>query len=433
LIERYFVVACLVLVPLALFSVGCGRIYLHSPKSQATAESALKDFQSFREKSGNPYSAMLKNLEKANVATADAQSGAAERRATGYALGLPYKEWGELKTELDNELRAVEKADGSAAAKITELVKDLGQAQDTQGDAQQKLKVAKKALAAQFNKNQRWVAQQALFKHAIQKIAEQSTREKSELTPKDMTGSVREILDVEVSVLEQSATGDVKVVTKKIGTVLHGSLPPEWKGLPEAVRALAGIALDPASSPGIAVTILGLAVDLADAEFRRAQIRVAILERKARVLGGLTRNLADSKRLLGQAIGDLSALPPGERVLASIEARRRPTSPPPGTPVTSPEQAIVGLAARLEVLARAALPSTILASERLRLEVELAAIDHEYSIRLSAVNAQAHEALIGRGLEGLAAYHRGGITPQEIANLIHAAQAVAVGVIAGGL
>jgi hypothetical protein len=63
--------------------------------------------------------------------------------------------------------------------------------------------------------------------------------------------------------------------------------------------------------------------------------------------------------------------------------------------------------------------------------VEAAADEQLFSIRLSAINTKEREMLVAHGLEGLAAYHAGGLKPEEIANAFRAVQAIAVGVLAG--
>jgi hypothetical protein len=54
-----------------------------------------------------------------------------------------------------------------------------------------------------------------------------------------------------------------------------------------------------------------------------------------------------------------------------------------------------------------------------------------FSIRLSAINIREREMLVAHGLDGLAAYHAGGLKPEEIANFFRAAQSIALGVLAG--
>lgn len=59
---------------------------------------------------------------------------------------------------------------------------------------------------------------------------------------------------------------------------------------------------------------------------------------------------------------------------------------------------------------------------RLRLAQE----EHRYSIRKSAVLAQAYEATINSGTQRLALYYKGGFRPEKIAQLIHSAATVAI-------
>jgi len=54
-----------------------------------------------------------------------------------------------------------------------------------------------------------------------------------------------------------------------------------------------------------------------------------------------------------------------------------------------------------------------------------------FQIRLAQINAREHEALISSALKGLDTFEQGGIKPDDIANLIRAAQTAAAAVIAG--
>lgn len=63
--------------------------------------------------------------------------------------------------------------------------------------------------------------------------------------------------------------------------------------------------------------------------------------------------------------------------------------------------------------------------------VEAGTDTHLFAIRLSALNTKDREMLVSHGLDGLAAYHAGGLKPEEIANFFRAAQSIAVGVLAG--
>ena len=63
--------------------------------------------------------------------------------------------------------------------------------------------------------------------------------------------------------------------------------------------------------------------------------------------------------------------------------------------------------------------------------IEAGVDTHLFSIRRSAINTREREMLVGYGLDGLAAYHAGGLRPEQIANFFRAAQTIALGVLAG--
>lgn len=54
-----------------------------------------------------------------------------------------------------------------------------------------------------------------------------------------------------------------------------------------------------------------------------------------------------------------------------------------------------------------------------------------FSIRLSAINMREREMLVSHGLEGLAAYHAGGLKPEDIANFFRAVESIGVSVLSG--
>jgi hypothetical protein len=58
---------------------------------------------------------------------------------------------------------------------------------------------------------------------------------------------------------------------------------------------------------------------------------------------------------------------------------------------------------------------------------------HLFAIRRSSLNTQERAMLLSHGLDGLAAYHAGGLKPEEIANFFRAAQAAATAALAGSV
>jgi hypothetical protein len=78
-----------------------------------------------------------------------------------------------------------------------------------------------------------------------------------------------------------------------------------------------------------------------------------------------------------------------------------------------------------------AIAESILSRVRTLAPLAIARLNHENSILISNINDQEYQALIQSGVAGLVAYHDGGLTAQDVANVINFAQAVGVGVIAG--
>lgn len=59
-------------------------------------------------------------------------------------------------------------------------------------------------------------------------------------------------------------------------------------------------------------------------------------------------------------------------------------------------------------------------------ELRLAQEEHRYSIRRSAIMARAYEVTVGTGVKRLALYHKGGIKPEQIAQIVQAIATLAI-------
>jgi hypothetical protein len=116
-----------------------------------------------------------------------------------------------------------------------------------------------------------------------------------------------------------------------------------------------------------------------------------------------------------------------EQVLETIGKLAKQAESEVGTPLVATQQ----LRDLLDVLGRyvslAGYQKYLLLSDAIEAGVD----QHLFSIRRSALNTKEREVLVGYGLEGLAAYHAGGIKPEQIANFFRAVQSIAIGVLAG--
>jgi hypothetical protein len=132
--------------------------------------------------------------------------------------------------------------------------------------------------------------------------------------------------------------------------------------------------------------------------------------------------------LFGQVYAGIKGVPnQSERVLETIGRLAKQAQNEVGTPLT----ATIQLRDLLDILGRyvslAGYQKYLLLSDAIESGVDR----HLFSIRRSALNTNEREVLVGFGLDGLEAYHAGGLRPEQIANFFRAVQTIALGVIAG--
>jgi hypothetical protein len=292
---------------------------------------------------------------------------------------------------------------------------------DTFKEAQALLK---KAAEAQ---NQ-WNAKHELFRQSIKSIADISVAEETEANfdvGKALATAKDNILKTKIAVVDEN--GKEEVEKKEIQSVLKIG----EDNFTNVMQANSGNLFDADAAPGIKIIILGLAVDLADKQLKRNKLNIAYLETVVNLLETqkkVTSNINETINLVREAEQSIKdriaekSFKETDTVLKTINTLRKSSR--------KSSKVEHGLSEAFKV---AGIYSMIMSDDVLELELQLAMLDHEYSIQLSAINAQEHEALISRGLQGLAAYHEGGITPETVANFLRAAQAVALGVIGAGV
>jgi hypothetical protein len=120
---------------------------------------------------------------------------------------------------------------------------------------------------------------------------------------------------------------------------------------------------------------------------------------------------------------------PNERVLVTIGVLAKQANEEVGK---SPD-ATLALRNLMDVLARS---TSLRGYQRfllLQSGIEEVTDEQLFAIKISAVNADSRAQLINHGLQGIAVYEQGGITPDDIANAFRAAQTIAAAVIAGRL
>lgn len=407
---------------LALLSqTGC--VYLHNDGPAKQAESVLSQYRGFQTNSGGVFGVMLENHAKVQQAFAERQAAAAELKFKAYASSVPNMTWNDLMADVTNSL-------ATNALTAVRLSNDFAVAVQTQLQASNELKTADAALteltkqrkAAETERDQ-WQARYELF----QGLLEFYTGQTNDLAKLDKTA----LEQLKKQALERKVTG----TTNTVGELLSDDL----KQL-EKVR-LGGLAtsytvdlLDPKKAPGIKVQMLSLGEDLAQARKDRVQLdlnRFDALERAWNDEQAALKFQNEHLRKARDGItsrtsardGKLATVSAADTITASLETIRQ------GTNAVAEREATLQSCSRILIYYLMAVTED--ESTIREIETKPSAIGHEYAIRLAQVNAGEREAFILRGLESLNRYHQGGITSEEIANLLRAAQAAGIGVIGG--
>ena len=220
------------------------------------------------------------------------------------------------------------------------------------------------------------------------------------------------------------------------------NLKTVWTNI-QAVKAWWDAAERATNAPGLQLTILDLGVAHQQANVDRLKLdleeaaakqkRLDLIEKRLALAWGSGEQGTDEFKeatagLFGQVYAGIASVPDdNEQVLQTIGKMAKLAESEVGTPLTE----TIKLRDLLDVLGRFTsldgYQKYLLFSDAIDAGVDL----HLFSIRRSALNTKEREALVGYGLDGLAAYHAGGIRPEQIANFFRAVQTIALGVIAG--
>jgi hypothetical protein len=220
------------------------------------------------------------------------------------------------------------------------------------------------------------------------------------------------------------------------------NLKTVWTNI-QAVKAWWDAAERATNAPGLQLTILDFGVAHQQATVDRLKLdlqeatakqkRLELIEKRLELAWGTGEQVADEFKeatggLFGQVYDGIAGVTDdNEQVLQTIGKMAKLAEPEVGTPPTETTK----LRNLLDVLGRYVsldgYQKYLLLSDAIEAGVDV----HLFSIRRSALNTKEREVLVGYGLDGLAAYHAGGLRPEQIANFFRAVQTIALGVIAG--
>jgi len=186
------------------------------------------------------------------------------------------------------------------------------------------------------------------------------------------------------------------------------------------------------NAPGIDLQIATLSLTLAQLEQKKTQRQLALYQQAQQVTNQARAELEVS----GLLVATRSSSTPGNQktILGDVIEATKMGGPCVKGLQKSPYPAqadALCASGYLQFMRNAMLAETIVARNYVTVPIKLARLNHQLSISESELDAQQYQALISSGLSGLVAYENGGLTSQEVGNVISFGQAVAVAALAG--
>ncbi len=409
-------------------SLVSGCTHLHDQANADLAKEALQDFNDFKKTSGGPYNAMLRNASQMDAASTAFRVEVAKVKAAVITDGLAGKTWTQIKQDLENANTEHQKRLDGLANELANLSGEKGTATDTVGRIAQSLKAAQDKLATATDEQQKWEARQALFLSAI-KVSAQLAVSTNKLDQAAIKQAGQDVLDQTVELEQFDTNGFPTIVTNKLSDVLKDDKKMILNGnLDDIIGKYTYKLFDPKAAPGLKVLVFSLGADLAKQQLDRANLEVSYLNDRIAVATERQRLLTHDDESINAATAldiissriEKSFGPQTNKVLQAMEKMRS-------------EMDASALQDAFKVVATVAVFKTLYESRWEETGTRAAFLEHEHSIKLSAINAAEHEALITRGLQGLLVYHQGGLTEERIANFLRVAQSAALAYIGAGV
>ena len=406
-------------------SSGCAiPSHIHSPANANAAREARDAMIEYGKGAPKMYSAMLANVDRFKAEEEWLLSELAANVSDSLVTKLPSMKWSAVGKRADGTLE-----------KIGDLRRDFAKAVGAAAPAAAAAKLEAQVVAAREAVKRAkqnvtdWNASVAVLQASLLQLVVSGSAQSG---PKSLT-SLSDAISTVGNKQAEYFDADGKKVTQSVAEVARGRVPALLLGLQSGDRQKSLLEALP-DAPGLELVIVNLGLELAELEQRRTQAQRADAAALLELLEDMSAQIAVAETLLKPvatwiAGSDpaLGARPPGDdNVFTSIEAVRASTEGRPLDRIDSTSLYLVWLrevAVAESIVTRVSSTST----------VALARFAHTRSIREASINDVQYQALIRSGLDGLAAYHAGGLKSEDIANLIRFAQAVGVAVIAGGV
>lgn len=420
---------------LCLLGGGCAILpsHFHNDANEDKSAKLVTAMSKINEATPARTKAMLSNVERFRVEEEKLLTELAQNYHKSLITALPSLTHGEMKKRIAHDRKAIEQFDLLIAKEASDYLRKNTAATASLGSAKEAIVEFGKQIEAAKKDITRWNRSVALMRDGFASLPES-------LKTRNAKGSLKGLQDA------ASAAGSTEItymnaegeeMTEKLSAILGDEakrVGGNWFGGKKGEPAVLP------DAPGITLTILNLGLDLAQLERTRAEGRLAELHRRAIVCEDALAEMNLARQLLSEAEAGLGGAAadtdrPFKRLVDEWSAAKENIGKLVGKErdATASSKLLSGndtVAEELKTLRLLAHAELAIARGQAVLPVTLARMKHEESITLSATMERKHQALIHRGLEGLAAYHKAGFTKEDAVKIIQIAQAVAVGAIA---
>ncbi len=435
----------------ALIISGCSIMpsHIHSSDRLVAAEKVQNELNSYAENAPAMYKTMIINLEKFKIEEEKVISDLIVNREEALINQLPTLKSNLLQIKIDGkgiEEKDCKKKDGSkddACKGINEKIKEFDDFifEETKNylvnkkilsenlkDAKAAVQKLQKAVDSAKTDVTNWNASIALLKEGISGLMSESNTEKQQ--------SVDEILkkigDREVEFIDNG-----KLVKEKIKKILENRLLPKNKKNLESL----GIP----DTPGSTLIILKLGLVFAEIEKDEAESRMTQLTSRAELFEDMHGGTKLAEQLItdiGETFKTLQSNETVERYLMnlSFDARsqyrllnnlKNSKNPSYNNIVRDLKSEQLIIAKILENIRYLYLADLIITRANELYKLSSARLNHKESILSAQIEDRRYLALLGSGSDSLVMFERGGVTREDVADIINIAQAIAVAVLAG--
>jgi hypothetical protein len=405
-------------VPLPVFS------HIHNDTRDTSAHQAQDAMTEYAKNSPAMYAAMTANVELFRVDEDDTVSQFAAINSRQLVTVLPTLTNSEFDARAVDQQKVAKELEAGIvqqvsqqAANISGTTAQVGSLENALTIAEQKVTDAKRNVTA-------WNQQVAFFQLAFQSAPASNSKKSDALAlltnPETFKSTAEKAAATQFTYVDADGKTQPLTVGEFAQDKFQAIASDTAKG--DISSAVVG-------APGIALVIANLGEQLADLEQKKAQAELTEARQRLEFLEKTWTQWTVANVLLAEIEDkDSGYLYLGKNsnqlVVNAIEYELQAKN---STAISRRFNA----AQKLVFLREEAVAESILWRLRTLVPLAIARTDHEYSITISSINDQEYQALIQNGLAGLVAYHDGGLTSQDVANLINFAQAIGVGVIAG--